>query len=81
MPGKDLKPIQGVLRKILEIERNDRLSAGTNCGSEHVAIIGVRQLQLFYQVLVACHQAVGYRFIDQLNRPLELSRIEIGSLM
>ena len=81
MAGEDLESVERLLRKVLEVERQDGLSAGTDRRRQDMPVIGVRQLQLVDQGLVVRDQAVGDRLVDQLDGPLDLPPVQLRLLM
>jgi transposase len=64
-------------REVLQVVRHDHLRACLDRCREHVAVVGVRQVEGVDQGLVARHEAVAHRAIHQFARPGQPLRIEV----
>jgi len=66
--------------KVPKVEGHDHLRVGDDRSGQYVAIIRIRQIEAWNQVLVAGDEAVGHRLIHQAPGAFEQRTVQVRSL-
>ena len=79
--GFNLVGVEPLLRKVLQVLRDDDIGSPPDCSRQNVSIIGVGKTQAIYHRLEAHDQCVREMPIHRLPGSLELIEAEVGSVI